>query len=103
MIITNRGDKRGLNFRVTGVHKPLAAGSAVVHAGNRVVLDDDEGSWIQNKKTGSVVDLYEKNGVYVFDAWVLPSVDKKEKVQDMATLKNEDSGQPAFSRQVRWP
>ena len=72
------------------MRNPLVAASATVHAGNLALLDD-AGSFIApvssefgwhlkeaikdlKRRFGheDLTTLYERNGVYVFDAWVKP-------------------------------
>ncbi len=55
-------------------------------AGNRVVYDED-GSFIQNKKTGKVTKMNKKKGVYVFNLWV-----KKEKGTEKDEGKEKAKG-----------
>ena len=56
-------------MQVAEVTKPLGSVRAMVKAGNRVVFDE-QGSYIQNKFTGLVTQVEERNGAYVFDIWV---------------------------------
>ena len=99
-----------MNFREADVTKALAAGSKVLEAGNRVVLDTDRGgSYIENKKTGKCVPLRIENGVFVFDVWIFPSKTKsniksKDEVQ-LAPMQEEmkETDPSSFPRRVRWP
>ena len=72
------------------------AASQTVHAGNLVVMDEDHSfvvplatdfGWhlkeaVQNLTyefgTGDLTTLYERNGIYCFDAWVQPGPQKKD-------------------------
>ena len=63
---------RDITMQVADVHKPLCAMSKVCKAGHRIILDDD-GSYIQHKRTGEKTELKQKNGVYVLQFWVAPS------------------------------
>ena len=74
-----------LTMRCTeNVNKPLAPVKRVCVQGNRVNFDDG-GSFIQNKATGEVAWMKERNGVYVIECWVWPR-------------QECDDGAPAFGR-----
>ena len=62
---------RRMKCQVCDVGKALASVSKIVHAGNRVVFDEDA-SYIEDKKDGSRINLRERAGVFVLDAWVAP-------------------------------
>ncbi len=47
----------------------MAAAARLTEAGNRVVLDSD-GSYIQDKKTGTETEVDMSNGQFGFDIWV---------------------------------
>ena len=66
---TNDWAARDITMQVADVHKPLCAMSKVCKAGHRIILDDD-GSYIQHKRTGEKTELKQKNGVYVLQFWV---------------------------------
>ena len=57
---------KSILFNVANVAKPLAAAGKVVEAGNKIVLDE-EGSYVENKKTGERMKLRKDRGVYVLD------------------------------------
>ena len=59
----------GMSIQVADVTKLLAAVSQICDAGNRVVFDS-EGSYIENKVSGDITWLREKNGMYVLTLWV---------------------------------
>ncbi len=40
----------------------------ITKAGNRIVLDE-EGSLIENKRTGNKIQIRHENGCFVFDLW----------------------------------
>ena len=62
-----------MKFLVTTVKKPLAAVSAIVDEGNVVVFGPGkDGSFIQNKGTGSKLWLAERNGVYELPSYIAP-------------------------------
>ena len=56
-------------MQVAEVTKPLGSVRAMLKAGNRVVFDEG-GSFIQNKATGIVTSIEDRNGAFVFDIWV---------------------------------
>ena len=65
---TRRTRTGSLKFHVAGVQRPLASAAKVVGAGNRIVMGpDDEGSFIENMKTGERMKLRIERGTYVFD------------------------------------
>ena len=54
--------------------KLLASVSRITQAGHRVVFDvPEEGSYIENKKTGVKTWLRQEAGVYYLDLWICPS------------------------------
>ena len=83
--ITNTGEKRfiahmlrvdgtdsgprGVTAQVCDVHRPLMSVKRVCKNGNRVVFDDD-GSYVENKRTGEKIVIEEDDGDYVLDVWV---------------------------------
>ena len=66
---TDSGSLRRLNTQVTGVNKALLSVPRIVKAGNRVVFDDD-GSYIEHKKSGEWMPLEERGGVYTIKMWI---------------------------------
>ena len=66
---TREGVTRNMTFQVAPVSKPLGSVSRIMHQGNRVVFDE-EGSYIMHKATGQTMELKEKDGVCVLDAWL---------------------------------
>jgi hypothetical protein len=71
-----------MKFRVTepDVRRPLVAAGDVCTAGgpvgrrNRVVLDLDSGSYIENKVTGIKTAIRLRNGIFEYDVWTRPRV-----------------------------
>ena len=62
-------------FQIAEVNKTLAAVSALVDTGNRVVFDKDEAtgmdtSFITNKETGTSIRMRRERNVWVIDAYV---------------------------------
>ena len=66
---TNEANRVDMTFQVCEVTKALGSARAMLKAGNRVVLDN-EGSYIQNKASGVITKVEDKNGSFVFDIWV---------------------------------
>ena len=62
---------RDMKFQVTQVHKTLGSVSKMVRNGNKIVFDQD-GSYIENRRTGDRLWLREDNGVFVLDVLVAP-------------------------------
>ena len=61
---------RGITAQVCEVNKALLSVSKVVKAGNRVVFDDSEGSYIEDKATKEKMWLREEGGMYMLRLWV---------------------------------
>ena len=74
---TKEANMVDMAMQVAEVTKPLGSVRAMVKAGNRVVFDE-QGSYIQNKFTGLVTQVEERNGAYVFDIWVPRNKNKQE-------------------------
>ena len=66
-LLTGNGSPSAMRFQITNVKKPLAAVSRIIQAGHKAVFDAD-GSYLQNKSTGEIIPLREKNGLFVLDA-----------------------------------
>ena len=99
--IPNEGEKRmmawgqdnvlrSLTMQAAQVNKPLLAVRKVTQGGNRVVMDENR-SYIQDKKTGTIVPVHHRDGVYHVVLWVK---DAEEAEEEMST-KNQ---QPVFTR-----
>ena len=54
--------------QVCDVNKGLLSVSRVIHNGSRVVFDSD-GSYIEDKMNGDVINLVERNGVSMLKMW----------------------------------
>ena len=60
--------KAGMKFLVSDVHKPLAAVSAIVAAGNEVVFEKGKhDSYILNPRTGEKAALRRERGTYTLE------------------------------------
>ena len=58
-----------MRVQVAEVNKALLSVSKVVKAGNKVVFDE-EGSFIEDKKTGERMWMKEEAGMYMLKMWV---------------------------------
>ena len=67
--ITEEGQEKKLVVQVCDVNQGLLSVSKATAANNRVVFDRD-GSYIENKDSGEVTRLQEKNGMYILKLWV---------------------------------
>ena len=94
-VLDENWNAKSMKHRVADLRNPLVAASQTVHAGNLVVMDEDHSfvvplatdlGWhlkeaVQNLTwefgTGDLTTLYERNGIYCFDAWVQPGPQKK--------------------------
>ena len=54
-----------IDFNVADVRKSLATAAKMVKSNNRVILDED-GSYIQNKKTGECMEVRIEEETFVF-------------------------------------
>ena len=70
-LITREGTSRGMLFKGAPVSKPLASVKRICAAGH-VVIFDDEGSFILNKRTGEMNAMREDSGNYMLDSYVPP-------------------------------
>ena len=68
--VTEEGKERTITAQVIAVNKPLLAVCKIVRAGNKVVFGDDEGSYIEDKKTGERIWMKEEEGMYSLTLWV---------------------------------
>ena len=66
------GAEKEITAQVCSVNKALLSVSKAVKAGNRVVFDE-EGSYIEDKRTGQVTWLVEEGGMYALKMWVKDS------------------------------
>ena len=67
--ITEEGVPKKMCIQIADVNQGLLSVSKATKAGNRVVFDVD-GSFIENKSTGSKTWLQERNGMYILKLWV---------------------------------
>ena len=83
--------------QVSGVTKPLGAVREIIKGGNRVVMDE-EGSYIENKKSKKRIPIRRENGMFVVTMTIpkgaVRNIEKQYAI--MATGDNE-----SFHRQVK--
>lgn len=76
-MVTRQGQWKNMTFQVCDVTRPLAFVSKIVGVGHSVVFNpahDARGSYIQNHATGENTWLTPKDGVYVLETKVAPSM-----------------------------
>ena len=120
--LNENGRKQRFKHRVADVHKPLAAASALVGAGNNVLLRNGMsyivpersgfGSYLSKSVkeceawygTADVTPVREKKGVYVFNLWIVPGTEEAEKGEEepehMTPVAHDSA---TFPRLARWP
>ena len=67
--VTDEGAEKKMTLQVCDVNQGLLSVSKVAGAGNRVVFDE-QGSYIENKSSGQISWLKERNGMYILSLWV---------------------------------
>ena len=76
--------------QVAEVKRNLAGAMRIMKSGNRIVLDDD-GSFIEDKKTGRQINMRMENGEFEFDLWIpKPKSKMEEGVKDRKKVRFED-------------
>ena len=65
---SDEGISRQIVAQVCDVNKPLLSVRKMVNAGHRVVFDKD-GSYVEDPATGEVMNIEEKQGMYVLRLW----------------------------------
>ena len=76
-MVTRQGQWKNMTFQVCDVTRPLASVSKIVEAGHSVVFNpsqDPRGSYIQNHTTGEKMWLTQKDGVFVLETKVAPTM-----------------------------
>ena len=66
---TDSGQNLSIGFDVAKITRPLVSVSEMVRKNYKVVLDN-EGSYIQNKKTGKHIEVRQEGSLYYLDLWV---------------------------------
>ena len=67
--VSEEGLARNITAQVCSVNKALLSVRKMTKAGNRVVFDD-EGSYVEDKKTGERMWMKEEGGMYMLKMWV---------------------------------
>ena len=67
--VSSEGVAKGLTCQICEVNRPLLSVSKIVNAGHKVVFTS-AGSWIEDEKTGEVMELKEDGGMYTLRMWV---------------------------------
>ena len=89
-MVTKEGQWKNMTFQVCDVTRPLASVSKIVEAGHSVIFNpshDARGSYIQNHATGERTWPTARDGVYVLETKVAPSMHQTT---------------PSFTRQGKW-
>ena len=68
MGVSHEGISRHITAQVCDVNKGLLSVRWVVAAGNQVVFDG-QGSYIEDPQTGEIMNLEERQGMYIFRLW----------------------------------
>ena len=68
MAVTDEGVNRKMVAQVCDVNKGLLSVSRVLKGGSKVIFDSD-GSYIEDKTTGEVINLFERNGMFMLKMW----------------------------------
>jgi hypothetical protein len=66
---SEHGSPMNIDFDIAKITRPLMSVSEMVKKHYRVVFDDD-GSYIENKRTGEWVDVRQEGSLYYLDLWV---------------------------------
>ena len=108
-VLDENWNSKSMNHRVADLRNPLVAASQTVQANNIVVMDkghsfiaplSSEFGWhLKNAiedltyrfGTGDLLTLYERNGIYCFDAWVKPGPQGKAKKDGGANAVARDA------------
>ena len=89
--LTEEGQNLRMKITVADVSKVLASVSRICECGCRVVFDN-EGSYIEDKRSGQKTELHKRNGVYVIDVKM-----KKGKSNSVGVVTKEE--EEVFTRQ----
>ena len=81
-----------VNVNVAEVRSNLGGGMPIIEADNRIVLDKD-GSFIENKRTGSRIKVNHEKGAFTFDFWVPAPKSNHAPSSRSKRTKNPNSGQ----------
>ena len=83
-------------LQIAPVKKVLASVAKICGSGNRVVFDDESGSYIENKSTGKKTWPTKRNGVYFYELWV----NKSDKLRGK-TIKTDSEGDASMDSVIR--
>ena len=67
--VSAEGVEKGLTCQICDVNRPLLSVSKIVNAGHKVTFTN-AGSWIEDERTGEVMELKEDGGMYTLQMWV---------------------------------
>ena len=67
--VSEENVERSITAQVCEVNKALLSVQKVMKAGNRIVFDE-EGSYIEDKGTGEIMNLRQENGMFLLKVWV---------------------------------
>lgn len=70
--VSEEGIEKSMTAQVCEVNKALLNVKKIVNAGNRIVFDD-EGSYVESKRSGERMWMEDRNGVYVMSLYVKSS------------------------------
>lgn len=88
---TADGTQLNMSLQVADVNKPLAAVRKMCRAGNRVVFDDEEeGGYVEDKKTGVRTPITYHEGTYAVQLWVQVPVESPRGNNQFNSLREED-------------
>ena len=68
--LDNSWKVKTMPMQVAQVKKVLASASQICMAGNRCMLDIENGSWIEDKSTGEITEVDYVDGEFTFDMWI---------------------------------
>ena len=79
----------------------LASVAKICGAGNRVIFDDEEGNYIENKKTGQRTWMTKRNGVYFYEMWVRKNKTNKHKDDKTGeTMRTDVDGDVDMTKRI---
>ena len=90
--VTEDGQEVGMKFQVTKVRGPLGSVRRICEAGNKVVFDE-EGSYIEKKKSTKRTVIEKVKGVYVLRLWV-----KEKEQQEVNSVRGVANSNSFFAR-----
>ena len=101
-VVTSEGTLRGYTTQCADVSKPLQSVRHLVRSGH-VVVFDDEGSFICNKRTGEYNHINDDGVNYNMEVWVVPP-EALNAIRAQAAEEQQQAadkqGQSGFTRQA---